>query len=325
IFSVNNLKFIPISHKHCSEDVQLQGLAMPTIESRLVSRRWIQDDRIVIVWRSIIQDHLYPHEPTHLIENAWGWAATYARSPNECYLSVYLNMTPPIFPCPLQQPPIGTLTEMLLKVTDKNRDQVGEIIQKAVLSQITLMTTKFTFYTNEVIVLMAIDMTDDITTFLSGIFEAPKPRTRVTPRAQLNKLQCKRQELQRRLDYLNDRHKQQLSGNVWKAQAATQAIMISKAKAENKRLKRLVKEQQKLMHTLELLCQKHERLPTLSTINLVWTQPILGVSNRESTLETLLQLQYERLDGEWINSRLFDVVERKETLEKVYADQPTNE
>ncbi|EQC28171.1 hypothetical protein SDRG_13998 [Saprolegnia diclina VS20] len=115
------------------QDSILELPSRPTLESRLACRRWTQKGRTVIAWRSILCDAHKPHDPSHLIENAWGWAVAYPRGPDASYFAVFLSMTAPLSSSSSTQhaDDVGLLTELLLKITQDNREQVTAFVHQA--------------------------------------------------------------------------------------------------------------------------------------------------------------------------------------------------
>ncbi|OQR93882.1 hypothetical protein ACHHYP_02131 [Achlya hypogyna] len=117
-------------------DMQSLDERMPVLESRLVFRRWIESDRVVILSRSILDDHIYPHGAGNLVENRTTWSVISAKGPSDCYLSVYVNMSMPIFPEGLSnaQPATGTLTDLMLQLSNKYSQRFGDRVQKAIFA-----------------------------------------------------------------------------------------------------------------------------------------------------------------------------------------------
>ncbi|OQR93887.1 hypothetical protein ACHHYP_02133 [Achlya hypogyna] len=259
----------------------------PTLESRLVSRRWRHDDRIVIVWRSIVEDQLIPHAPGHLIENTWGWAVAYARSATECYFTVFLSMTAPLSPPSTESPTLeaGVLTELLLKITDDNRAQTES------LSAFLAVTTDFKP-------------------------RAPR-RVRRTPCAEIKQLHALHRQLERELQVAQNLVEPTRPGGFWKELAIKQAQWCQASRRENRRLKTTANAQRKVIETVQRLYERHTRVSPIAS----WALPILGHTGRESSLEELLRAQYEQLESQWIRHRLFDAIERRDTLESIHVVQ----
>ncbi|KDO24888.1 hypothetical protein SPRG_09532 [Saprolegnia parasitica CBS 223.65] len=121
-----------------TQDSILELPSRPTLESRLACRRWVQEDRTVIAWRSIVCDAHKPHNASHLIENAWGWAVAYPRGPDASYFAVFLSMTAPLSSSARRDDDdVGLLTELLLKITQDNRDQVTAFVHQAAQRVVT--------------------------------------------------------------------------------------------------------------------------------------------------------------------------------------------
>ncbi|EQC35324.1 hypothetical protein, variant [Saprolegnia diclina VS20] len=116
---------------------ELSDAAMPALESRLAGRRWTEADRVVIAWRSIIEDRLVPHDDNHLIENRVGWVTVHARSETECFFALYAKSTTPMFPQALraQQPAVGTLTEIMLRLHRDNSVKFAALMKQAMLAK----------------------------------------------------------------------------------------------------------------------------------------------------------------------------------------------
>ncbi|OQS02291.1 hypothetical protein THRCLA_05321 [Thraustotheca clavata] len=48
---------------------------IPNMDSRCAVRRYFENNRVVIVWKSIVEDKLYPHKESQIIEKHQGWFA----------------------------------------------------------------------------------------------------------------------------------------------------------------------------------------------------------------------------------------------------------
>ncbi|OQS00227.1 hypothetical protein THRCLA_21716 [Thraustotheca clavata] len=128
---------------HIREDIKLPDPTMPTLEAHFVCRRYVEANRIVIVWRSIVEDQLLPHEKGHLISNREGWSVITAKGTNECFTQIYISTATPIFPPALHsiQPAVGTLTELLLKATTENKMNSKSVLFGSVKQQQQQLTS----------------------------------------------------------------------------------------------------------------------------------------------------------------------------------------
>ncbi|EQC28170.1 hypothetical protein SDRG_13997 [Saprolegnia diclina VS20] len=109
---------------------------MPTLEARVVYRRWMQSDRVIIAWHTILDDKLLPHSRGNLVENRFGWSVTHRKSPDESMLAVYGTMTTPSMHIDDEsaQPAVGTLTELLLQMSKENGEKFGSRIRDAIIA-----------------------------------------------------------------------------------------------------------------------------------------------------------------------------------------------
>ncbi|OQR88451.1 hypothetical protein ACHHYP_06806 [Achlya hypogyna] len=119
------------------EDIVLPDPTMPVMEARTALRKYVLEDRVIIVWRSIVQDALQPHNSNNLICNREGWTVFHAKDATESYLQLCMRMATPIFPPALQavQPAVGTLTELLLQATEENHIRFGGKLHSAIAAQ----------------------------------------------------------------------------------------------------------------------------------------------------------------------------------------------
>ncbi|KDO24895.1 hypothetical protein SPRG_09539 [Saprolegnia parasitica CBS 223.65] len=117
------------------EDIVLPDPSMPVLEARIAMRRYVETDRVVTVWRSIIDDKLHPHKDGHLICKREGWSVLHADADgSESNMQMCMRLHMPIIPHALQaiQPAVGTLTELLLQAAEVNRDRFGCTLHRAI-------------------------------------------------------------------------------------------------------------------------------------------------------------------------------------------------
>ncbi|KDO24896.1 hypothetical protein SPRG_09540 [Saprolegnia parasitica CBS 223.65] len=118
------------------EENALHDSDAPVLESRSIVQRIQQDQRVVMLWRSILEDRLYPHGPNRLIANRMGWVVVHPRSHNECVLQTVVVMSTPIASSLMVQPAVGTLTELVLHTSEANRRKFGVGLHNAVAARV---------------------------------------------------------------------------------------------------------------------------------------------------------------------------------------------
>ncbi|OQS06567.1 hypothetical protein THRCLA_01388 [Thraustotheca clavata] len=314
--------------------IHLPDKSMPVLSSRIIYRRWIEGDRVIIAWQSIQEDPLNPHDPNDLIDTRGGWAATHVKNANECFLSVYGYMETPEMQTSNASnlPAIGTLTELLLKVSKENGDEFSHRVHKSLMEY----KQKGNSWSMEpdgldmsILALLCDNISDDD---LSGILESTiessppeaysslKRKFRGNPKEEILYLKQKQIELTSKLQQLETQKSTGIHDDVWKTRAKHQAQQAQRAMQINSRLKQLVEEQLKVVESLEKVILKRPKLVVFPTNEGPWKQGILGLENREEDLEALLRLQYERLSTEWIRHGMFHSLERNESIRKVYFD-----
>ncbi|OQS07739.1 hypothetical protein THRCLA_00265 [Thraustotheca clavata] len=132
------------------EDLTLPDPKMPLLEARIVIRKYVEVNRLVIVWRTIVEDRLFPHTEGNLIGVREGWYDYYtipikiiirnvitANGENDCMMQMFVSTSTPIFPPALRsiQPAVGTLTELLLKATTENKVKFKSVLREAVAAR----------------------------------------------------------------------------------------------------------------------------------------------------------------------------------------------
>ncbi|KDO21997.1 hypothetical protein SPRG_12856 [Saprolegnia parasitica CBS 223.65] len=119
------------------QDIKLADPAIPILETRAAIRRYKEDGRTVMVWRSIVDDHLLPHEEGHLIDNRVTWVTLHPVDAHQCYISSHAVILTPLFPAnvPERQPAIGSWTELLLRASDELTEKFSAALFAAVMSR----------------------------------------------------------------------------------------------------------------------------------------------------------------------------------------------
>ncbi|EQC25961.1 hypothetical protein SDRG_16179 [Saprolegnia diclina VS20] len=121
------------------EENELQNSDAPVLESRSIVQRIQQAQRVVMLWRSILEDRLYPHAPNRLVANRMGWVVIHPRSQNECILQTVVVMSTPIASSLMVQPAVGTLTELVLHTSEANRRKFGVGLHNAVAARVAAL------------------------------------------------------------------------------------------------------------------------------------------------------------------------------------------
>ncbi|OQS04232.1 hypothetical protein THRCLA_03523 [Thraustotheca clavata] len=313
----NNHQFILIR-----EQANLPDPSMPMLESRMILRRYVESNRVVILWRSILEDKLNPHEAGHLIDNRSGWVVVHQSESKKCYLQGYVTQITPSLPTTLQ-PAVGTFTEVFLRAwemaLEKNREKpwlkaMREREDSDVLSCSDL----------------SLDDVEDFAAFLQNTTDLCDPtklqqvdkttknkrRQRIAPKAELEYLRLKHRELKTQLETIET---QQLIGRtkpgttIWQSRAFEEAQDVRRSLHENARLKQRLQHQIDVIQSLEKAYQKQQKF------SLTLQRSILGKTNRREHLEELMLEQYNRLETEWIRYKMYDVTEMQEPFQKVYT------
>ncbi|OQR85676.1 hypothetical protein ACHHYP_11563 [Achlya hypogyna] len=95
----------------------IDGIDIPPVEGRTAAMRFVEPDRVVIVWKSIAEDALVPFmSDRHIRDNKCGWAVITPHGPDACSLAAYSNLTTPVFPTTTS----GAMTEMILSLYETN-------------------------------------------------------------------------------------------------------------------------------------------------------------------------------------------------------------
>ncbi|KDO16177.1 hypothetical protein SPRG_18288 [Saprolegnia parasitica CBS 223.65] len=108
---------------------------LPPVESRIACRRYDEATRVVIVWRSILDDALFPMPTHHLKGDECGWVVVQQTDANHARLLSYSTTKPPLVPkaqdstSSVVRAP-GMLTELLLRQVHASCDAVDLTIQR---------------------------------------------------------------------------------------------------------------------------------------------------------------------------------------------------
>ncbi|OQS06566.1 hypothetical protein THRCLA_20347, partial [Thraustotheca clavata] len=156
----------------------------------------------------------------------------------------------------------------------------------------------------------------DSNTVLSSIIWSPKPcsKPKVKRRLknELDYLRIKVKELLQELEGLQGQNNSNsLEKNAWEFRARQQALLVQQSLQENKYLKEAIQGQIALLSALQSVMIKQPKLAPFPTTNIQWKHAILGVTEREATLEALMQHQYDKLDTEWISNGIYDAITNK--------------
>ncbi|OQR82343.1 hypothetical protein ACHHYP_16197 [Achlya hypogyna] len=330
------------------EDVVLPDARMPVLESRDGIRRYIEADRVVILWRSIVEDQYRPHVAGHLVCNRWGWMVLQAKSATECYLQGCVTTATPIFPAGVDaiEPAVGTWTELLLCASQEHKHKFGDTMHAALDKQRKL---RGRMETVELDILDAVFDNDTsmgdvhLSAFLSATTDfcaplSPSPPTSgsetgdTAPAASKKRRQCDRPKAE--LEYLRTKHnelvlqlKQLQASSIqsrsrnetpWKTRAHGQMHLVQRCLQENARLKDQVADQIKVIHTLERILRKRPRSSAVTNACGLPRQLSLGMTSREDDMERIVKHHYDRLESEFIRHGLHDAVEKNEPMQKLY-------
>ncbi|EQC28187.1 hypothetical protein SDRG_14011 [Saprolegnia diclina VS20] len=128
----------------------------------------------------------------------------------------------------------------------------------------------------------------------------PKKRQRgLSLRKEIERLRAKRDDLEAQLQVLQSQRALTPTASAWAARAQRQAVAAQHAMHEHARLQELLREQLRLVATLE---RAFARKSTACNFPCVasWKLAKLGPSGRREDMLRLTQLQYDKLETEWI-------------------------
>ncbi|KAF0683457.1 Aste57867_24491 [Aphanomyces stellatus] len=91
---------------------------LPAVDGRLASKRYISARRVVIVYRSILDDVLVPLDPQHLKDNQRGWVAVEPCGNSQTRLTILTCQTPPL--APSLRVEAGAMSEYMLTLFAQN-------------------------------------------------------------------------------------------------------------------------------------------------------------------------------------------------------------
>ncbi|ETV76364.1 hypothetical protein H257_09401 [Aphanomyces astaci] len=91
---------------------------LPAVDGRLASKRFVSSNRVVIVYRSILDDVLLPHDSQHLQDNQSGWVVVEPWGDNGTKLSILTCQTPPL--APSQSIQAGAMSEYMIGMFTQN-------------------------------------------------------------------------------------------------------------------------------------------------------------------------------------------------------------
>ncbi|KDO18098.1 hypothetical protein SPRG_16538 [Saprolegnia parasitica CBS 223.65] len=105
----------------------------PPIQSRIAARKYVEASRVVLVWRTILEDALMPWNPQQLVGNEATWMVVSDQGDGTCRLLTYAQMRPPVLPPnatdeSLSLPP-GVFTECFLGHFQKGAGMFEALIQ----------------------------------------------------------------------------------------------------------------------------------------------------------------------------------------------------
>ncbi|EQC28172.1 hypothetical protein SDRG_13999 [Saprolegnia diclina VS20] len=104
----------------------------PDLDSRYGNRRYIEANRIVIVWRAILEDQAHPHADGAWIENSRGWVTIHDMGDNECYLSAVVTISTPMHATANDNRAAETMRDRLLQYAESMCKIMGNAVEDAV-------------------------------------------------------------------------------------------------------------------------------------------------------------------------------------------------
>ncbi|EQC28179.1 hypothetical protein SDRG_14004 [Saprolegnia diclina VS20] len=127
------------AHKNLAytrELVHIADFSLPALETQDCFRRFVEPDRIVILWRSLSDDEdIALPAAGHLIGHRWGWLEIERK--NTWETTVRCSMTTQIPSLPATEPisAASAWSERLMQWSLANKEAVGNIIQAAVMER----------------------------------------------------------------------------------------------------------------------------------------------------------------------------------------------
>ncbi|OQR88507.1 hypothetical protein THRCLA_10277 [Thraustotheca clavata] len=106
--------------------------SLPPYEARLAMRRFIEKDRVVIIWHTITDDTLYPWNPKYWRNNASGWMIIQSQGKNKSRIMSYIHMAAPTITTEPQGFDICALMTNMLKQFEQDMNLCDEVITKRI-------------------------------------------------------------------------------------------------------------------------------------------------------------------------------------------------
>ncbi|EQC28183.1 hypothetical protein SDRG_14008, partial [Saprolegnia diclina VS20] len=94
-------------------------------------------NRVVVLWRAVLDDRQTPYAPNRFIGNDMGWVVVHARGKNECVVQTIMTKLTPMASSLSVQPAVGTLTELVLQTSEANSRKFGVGLHNAIAARIT--------------------------------------------------------------------------------------------------------------------------------------------------------------------------------------------
>ncbi|EQC25956.1 hypothetical protein SDRG_16174 [Saprolegnia diclina VS20] len=109
----------------------IAGTAMPPVNGRLLARRFVESDRVVFVTRSIVDDALYPSDPSHFHDNQCSWIVVQQRGEHASWLSSYARFAPPTVTddSTITDVTPGMYTDCILQLMDESGISIYDALQ----------------------------------------------------------------------------------------------------------------------------------------------------------------------------------------------------
>ncbi|OQR89214.1 hypothetical protein ACHHYP_06416 [Achlya hypogyna] len=301
----------------------MPGLAMPPVEGRTIAHRFIEDNRVVIVSKSVLEDALCPVDPSHFIDNQCSWTVVQHSGPGKTRLMMYSRLTPPVAtPASIEKGfTPGMYTDSILQLLD-SMEMWSQSSTSAISSYLINGAEPMT-PTPALAALLGSN--DD--TFSAELSALVPLVDEASLRTALRPPKRQRTRLKDELEYLRGRHMQlaaELSAlqatarsfappAFWKGRAQSQARAVQQAQAENQQLREALESQLRVVASLQRLFAKKPKLCTFPSLE-DWRLPSLGVSRRHETLEELLRHQCDQLSSHWVRYGLHDAESHDESV-----------
>ncbi|EQC25957.1 hypothetical protein SDRG_16175 [Saprolegnia diclina VS20] len=123
---------------YCRYVASMLPSALPPVNGRLLSQRFTEADRVVFVSRSIVDDALFPSDPSHFVDNQCCWIVVAQSGTHGAQLTSFARFTPPMVPATSSMPSNvtpGMYSEAILHILGQNSMSLASTITSVLEAQ----------------------------------------------------------------------------------------------------------------------------------------------------------------------------------------------